>query len=122
MEEIFLSMDTRFCQMVANWDIIGWRRFIEGMVCNCLQEIQLTYSAVNGSNVSPVPWTMGVVTKLVEATHGQWLYCCVQIHDRCKGTQAALQKAEWQKEIEDQQEMRYLCLLNEDLCLVFSRG
>ncbi len=88
MEEIFWGMDTRFCWMVANQDIIGWRRFMEGMVCKGLREIQSTYSAVNGSNVSPEQWTTGVVIKLLKATLGQWLYCCIQIHDRIKGTQA----------------------------------
>ncbi len=41
----------------------------------------------------------------LEATHGQWLYCSIQIHDRCKDTQATLGKEELQKEIEAQQEM-----------------
>jgi hypothetical protein len=48
---------------------------------------------------------MGVVTMFLEATHGQWLYCSIQIHDRCKDTQATLGKEELQKEIEAQQEM-----------------
>jgi hypothetical protein len=57
---------------------------------------------------------MGVITKLLDATHGQWLYRCIQIHDRIKGTQAMLQKEELQKEIEAQQEMGYDGLLDED--------
>jgi hypothetical protein len=55
-----------------------------------------------------------VVTKLLEATHGQWLYRCIQIHDRNKGTQATLRKEELQKEIEDQRDMGYDGLLEED--------
>jgi hypothetical protein len=54
---------------------------------------------------------------LLKATYGQWLYYCVQIHDRCKGTQAKIQKGELQKEIKAQQEMGYHGLLDEDLCL-----
>jgi hypothetical protein len=91
---------------------------MEGMVRTGLREIQSTYTAVNGSNVSPEQWTMGVITKLLEAAHGQWLYCCIQIHDRCKGTQVTLRKEELQKEIETQQEMGYHGLLDEDLYLV----
>jgi hypothetical protein len=67
--------------------------------------------------LSPEQLTTGVITKLLEATHGQWLYCCIQIHDRCKGTQATLRKEEVQKEIEAQQEMGYHGLLDEDLYL-----
>ncbi len=51
---------------------------------------------------------------MLEATHGQWLYWCIQIHDRIKGTQTTLWKEELQKEIEAQQEMGYDGLLNED--------
>ncbi len=79
-----------------------------------LQEIQTTYSAINGCIVSPKQWTTRVVVKLLEATHGQWLYRCIQIHDRTQGTLATLWKEELQKEIEAQQEMGYGGLLEED--------
>jgi hypothetical protein len=55
-----------------------------------------------------------VVVKFLEATHGQWLYRCIQVHDRTQGTLATLQKEELQKEIEAQQEMGYSSLLKED--------
>jgi hypothetical protein len=87
------------------------------MVCKGLREIQFTYTAANWSNVSPEQWTMGAITKLLEATHGQWLYCCIHIHYRCKGTQATLWKEELQKKIEAQKEMGYHGLLDEDLYL-----
>jgi hypothetical protein len=61
MEEICQGRDTCFCQMAADKDIIGWRRFMEGMICTGLREIQSTYTAVNGSNVSPEQWTTGVI-------------------------------------------------------------
>ncbi len=67
-----------------------------------LQEMQTTYSTIGGSNVSPKQWTTGVVIKLLEATHDQWLYRCIQVHDRVQGTLATLWKEELQKEIEAQ--------------------
>jgi hypothetical protein len=100
--------------MAVDQDVIGWRRFMEGMVCKGIQEIQTSYSIVKESSVTPKQWTTGVVTKLLEATHGQWLYRCVQIHDRNKGIQATLRKEELQKEIKDQQELGYDGLLEED--------
>ena len=87
---------------------------MEGMVCKGIREIQTAYTVVEGSSVTPEQWTTGVVTKLLEATHGQWLYRSIQIHDRNKGTQATLWKEELQKEIEDQQELGYEGLLEED--------
>ncbi len=107
-------MDARFRQMARDQDEFGWRRFMEGMVSKGLREIQTTYSAIDGSNVSPKQWTTGVAVKLLEATHGQWLYRCIQVHDRTQGTLAMLQKEELQKEIEAQQEMGYGGLLEED--------
>ncbi len=82
MLEICWNMDAWFWQMAWDQDEIGWRWFMEGMVSKGLREIQTTYSAVDESNVSPEQWTTGVVVKLLEATHGQWLYRCIQVHDR----------------------------------------
>ena len=83
-----------------------------------LQEKQTTYSAIDGSNVSSEQWTTGVVVKLLEATHGQWLYRNVQIHDSVAGTQATLRKEEIQREIEEQMEMGSDGLLDEDLWMM----
>jgi hypothetical protein len=88
------------------------------MVCNGLREIQTTYFVIKGSNVTWEKWTTRVITKLLEVTHGQWLYRCIQIHDRIIGTQAMLRKEELQKEIEAQQEMGYDGLLDEDQFLL----
>jgi hypothetical protein len=107
MSEICWNMDARFRQMAWDQDEIGWQRFMEGMVSKGLREIQTMYSAIDGSNVTPKQWTTGVVVKLLEATHGQWLYRCIQVHDRTQGTLATLRKEELQKEIEAQQEMGF---------------
>ncbi len=114
MEEVCRDKDRRFRRMATDQDITGWRQFMEGMVCKGLWEIQTTYPVIKGSNVTPENWTMGVITKLLEATHGQWLYRCIPIHDRIKGTQATLWKEKLQKKIEAQQEMGYDGLLEED--------
>jgi hypothetical protein len=66
------------------------------------------------------------VIKLLETTHGQWIYRCIQTHDTTSGIIATARKEEIQKEIEAQQEMgigndweredRYLAKVNlEDL-------
>ena len=43
--------------------------------------------------------------KLLEATHGQWLYRNVQVHDSATGTLATKRKEEIQRWIEDQIEL-----------------
>ena len=59
-------------------------------------------------------WTEGLVIKLREATHGQWLYQCVQIHDKITGTRVTARKEEIQQEIERQLELGTEDLLDED--------
>jgi hypothetical protein len=100
--------------MADEQDSIGWRRFMEGMVCRSIRGIQETYTTMEGSNLSPAQWTVGVITKLLEATHGQWLYQCTQIHNRLNGTNATLRKEELQREIKSQQEIGMEGLMEED--------
>jgi hypothetical protein len=52
--------------------------------------------------------------KLLEVTHGQWLYCNVQIHDVISGTQATIRKKAIQKGIKEQMELGEAGLLEED--------
>ncbi len=87
---------------------------MEGLVCQRLREIQATYTSIEGSRVTPEQWTTGVVIKLLEATHGQWLYHCAQVHDRVQGTLAIQRKEELQRDIVDQQDQGFDGLLEED--------
>jgi hypothetical protein len=114
MSDICRGMDCRYTKMADEQDAIGWRRFMEGVVCRSIRRIQEMYTTIDGCNLSPEQWTVGVITKLFEATHGQWLYRCIQIHDRLNGTQATLRKEELQREIESQQEMGMEGSMEED--------
>jgi hypothetical protein len=78
MMDICRGMDFQYTKMAVKQDAIGWRRFMERMVCRSIRGIQETYTTMEGSNLSPTQWTIGVITKLLEATHGQWLYRCVK--------------------------------------------
>jgi hypothetical protein len=100
--------------MAADQDKIGWRHFMEGMICRRAQDIQTIYSTVEGFSIPPLQWTKGLVIKLLEATHGQWLYWCVQIHDNAVGTQVTARKEEILQEIERQFKLGMEDLLNED--------
>ena len=42
------------------------------------------------------------MTKLLEVTHGQWLYRNIQVHDTVSGLNAVERKEELQREIEHQ--------------------
>ena len=62
----------------------------------------------------PEQWTTGVVIKLLEVAHGQWLYCCIQVHDKVQGTRAMQRKEELQQEIEAELDLDFDGWLEED--------
>jgi hypothetical protein len=86
---------------------------MEGMICRGLGGLQEIYTTVNGSNVAGEQWATGVIIRLLKTTHGQWLYHCVQVHDRFSGIQATQQKEELQLTIEAQQDMGWEDLVEE---------
>jgi hypothetical protein len=100
MMEICGDMDHRYHKMTEEQDAVGWRHFMEGMLCQGLRNLQEMYKTLKGLNITGEQWATGVIIKLLEITHGQWLYCCVQIQDRVRGTQIMQQKEKLQMEIE----------------------
>jgi hypothetical protein len=100
--------------MAEEQDAVCWRRFIEGMLCCGLRNLQEVYITLEGSNITGEQWVTGVIIKLLEITHGQWLYRCVQIHPRVRGTQIMQQKEKLQMEIEAQQDLGWDDLLEKD--------
>ena len=60
----------------------------------------------------------GLIIKLLEVTHGQWLYRNIQVHDIVSGVEATLRKEEILMEIEKQQELGTEGLAEEDKYLM----
>ncbi len=87
---------------------------MEGMIPREIRNIQETYTSIAGGTTSPTTWSTGLIVKLLEVVHGQWLYRCVQIHDKTRGTLATTVKEELQREIEAQMEQGWADLLEED--------
>ncbi len=93
-----------FGRMARSQDIIGWRRFMEGMVSAKLIDIQKDYFVGRGTSWKLEKWTTGLVVRLLEVTHGQWLYRNVVVHDATSGQLALARKEDIVKQIEDQLE------------------
>jgi hypothetical protein len=79
-----------------------------------MRKIQGLYHFQEGTRITP----KGLILKLLEATHGQWLYWNVQIHDSVAGTQVTCRKEEIRHEIEEQMDMCINGLLDEDLWMM----
>jgi hypothetical protein len=103
--EICNGQGEPFQRMARDQDEIGWRRFMEGMICTKVCNIQSEYHSWEGTSTNPERWAKGVVLKLLEATHGQWIYRNLQIHDSVAGMRATLRTEEIQRDIEEQMEM-----------------
>jgi hypothetical protein len=108
--------DGRYRLMARVQDAIGWRHFMEGMVCREIRVIQMTHTALSGSRTNAEKWSVELIAKLLQVgvMHGQWLYRNVQVHDKVVGTLATLRKEEIQMEIEEQQALGTAGLLDED--------
>ena len=118
MEEICWDKQEIYKLLAVSQDKIGWRRFMEGMISKEFGPIQWRYLTATGSSLSLKKWTTGLITRLLEVTHGQWLYRNVQVHDDVTGVNASLRKEEIIAEIEKQQETGEEGLLPEDRYLL----
>ncbi len=87
---------------------------MEGMISTRMREIQRQYHTSEGTQTNPEQWAQDLILKLLKATHGQWLYRNVQIHDAVLETQVTIRKEAIQKEIEEQMELGEAGLLEED--------
>ena len=118
MFELTRTADLKFRLLAESQDIIGWRRFMEGMISKEWAEIQRDHYNLFGGKVTPSKWAQGLVTRLLEVTHGQWLYRNVQVHDTTTGILATQRKEKLQKAIEDQLELGGSGLEEEDRFLL----
>jgi hypothetical protein len=95
-------------------DVIRWQRFLEGMISKEIVVLQQQFYAVNGSWVSLDKWSSVLITRLLEITHGQWLYRNFMVHDHVSDTITTGKKEELLLEIERQRDLGDAGLLDED--------
>ena len=96
---------------------------MEGMISRELVEIQKYALIESESRMSVETWAKGLVIKLLEITHGQWLYRNVVVHDKTTGDLASRRKEEIRDALEEQlvlgeeelaEEDRFLLKINLD--------
>ena len=88
--------------MADSQDLIGWRRFMEGMISKEMVEIQRQFCEMVETKMTAEQWAQGLITKLLETTHGQWLYRNVHVRDKVTSTLATKRKEELKEAILDQ--------------------
>ena len=68
-------------------------------------KIQQGHHTIFSGKYTPKKWAQLLVTKLLEVTHGQWLYRNIQVHGTSTGELATQRKEKLQKLIGDQLEL-----------------
>ena len=58
---------------------------MEGMVSKEYRAVQQSFLTICGSRLSLVRWGKVLITKLLEVTHGQWLYQNIHVRDPVSG-------------------------------------
>ena len=61
---------------------------MEGMISKEITGIQKLYPALSSYHLSIERWMTGLITKLLEVTHGQWIYRNEHVHNSISGTTA----------------------------------
>ncbi len=73
---------------------------MKGMISKEIIEIQRDHNTMARSKLRIDAWSCGLIAKLLETMHNQWIYCNVVVHDRKLGAAATKRKEEIQMEIE----------------------
>ena len=87
---------------------------MEGMVSKMLLHLDRQDILLPNNFMSVGQWMSGLITKLLEATHGIWIYRNITIHDSVSGMVASKGKEQLKKEIEKQIEQGGEGLAEED--------
>lgn len=117
MQEI-VGFQLQYRRLAISVDCIGWRRLMEGMISCKLVELQ-KYALVEAhSRMTVDAWAKELVIKLLEITHGQWLYCNVMVHIRTAGDLVTRRKEEIREALEEQMELGEEGLAEEDRFLL----
>jgi hypothetical protein len=78
---------------------------MEGMISRELVELQKYALIESESRMSVETWAKELVIKLLEITHGQWLYRNVVVHDKTAGEIVSRRKEEIREALEEQLEL-----------------
>ena len=91
-----------YARFINSQAIIGWDRTLEGMISTELTELDRGDILLPYQHTSIDLWTQRLVMKLLEVTHGIWIYRNITMHDATSGMIATKGKEQLLQEIETQ--------------------
>lgn len=115
MVDIVREQQGAYRKLAESMDEIGWRRFMERMISKEVITIQRKAAVEEMSWLTLEKWSAGLILRLLETTHGQWLYRNVHVHDFVSGDIATKRKEKIRRELENLIELGGEGLEEEDL-------
>jgi hypothetical protein len=73
--------------------------------------LKAVWRAQTGDGRNVLSWAKQLVIRLLDVTHGQWIYRNIQVHDETQGTLRMREKELLQQEIEVEMELGFECFL-----------
>jgi hypothetical protein len=95
----------QYAPFVSSQERIGWAKLMEGMISKELLLLDPYDILEDQAKLSPTAWAHQLVQKLLEATHGVWIYRNIMMHDSTAGLIASKGKEHLLHEIEKQMEL-----------------
>lgn len=72
-------------EVATDIDLIGWTDFLHGRVPRSLRRFQTSHCASIGCRMTGADWMKAFVTRLLNITHGQWMYRNFSLHSKARG-------------------------------------
>ena len=69
-------------RLARGQDLIGYRNFMEGRVTKEFQKVQGHHLMDADGHLSGFDWVKGLITKVLQITHSQWIFRNMTLHDR----------------------------------------
>ncbi len=92
-------------ELMNSLELIGWLRIMEGMLPKTFLHLPTEHLMSITCKLSTHQWVRELSTRLMEATHGQWIYRNLVMHDRIAGFIITQDKETIMHEIAHQQEL-----------------
>jgi hypothetical protein len=102
MEEICYNLPAEYQGFAKAKDNIGWRRFMEGMVAKELLNLLAVVDFQEDESVDVSNYVCKLIQKLLEITHGLWIYRNLMMHDSLSVVFACEPKEKLMEAIEEQ--------------------
>ena len=79
------SMTPAVSEVAKDIDMIGWTDLFHGRIPLSLTKFQQAHCASINSRMTGTDWAKTFVTKLLNISHGQWMYRNFSLHNKTRG-------------------------------------